>query len=124
MEEHEEATARGGVSMEANTCATPRSRPGRQWPRYGKELMEKIPAIIAALQSGGQVSTIERDFHVSNATVLKVRRDIDAGIFDYLLQKGTADTSENPKSELPEPPKDYHAGNGSYQSGGLGGKEE
>ena len=110
--------------MEANTCAAPRSRPGRQWPRYGKELMEKIPAIIAALQSGGQVSTIERDFHVSNATVLKVRRDIDAGIFDYLLQKGTTDTSDSPKIELPRAAcAGNHAGNGSYQSGGLS-KEE
>jgi len=53
----------------------------------------------------GAVSTIERDFHVSNATVLKVRRDIDAGIFDYLLQKGTADTSESPKIELPSTPR-------------------
>jgi hypothetical protein len=98
-------------------------RPGRVWPRYGKELMEKIPAIIAALQSGGQVSTIERDFHVSNATVLKVRRDIDAEIFDYLLQKGTADTSDSPKIELPRACAGNHAGNGSYQIGGFS-KEE
>jgi len=110
--------------MEANKYAAPKFRPGRQWPRYGKELMEKIPAIIAALQSGGQVSTIERDFHVSNATVLKVRRDIDAGIFDYLLQKGSADTSKSPKIELPQACAGNHAGNGKYQSGGLGGKEE
>jgi hypothetical protein len=64
----------------------PKSRPGRNFPRYKKEVLGKLPAIIVALAIGEQVSTIERDNHVSNATIYRVRRDLDAGVFDSMLR--------------------------------------
>jgi hypothetical protein len=73
----------------------PKSRPGRNFPRYKKETIEKLPEIIAALQSGEQVSTIERDHRVSNATIYRVRRDLKAGVFDYLLKKNTVTDTNN-----------------------------
>jgi hypothetical protein len=83
MEEHEEVNA-GGLSME--TRKVPKSRPGRNFPRYKKEVLGKLPAIIVALAIGDHVSDIERDNHVSNATIYRVRRDLNAGVFDSMLK--------------------------------------
>lgn len=64
----------------------PKSRPGRNFPRYKKEVLGKLPAIIVALAIGEHVSDIERDNHVSNATIYRVRRDLNAGVFDSMLK--------------------------------------
>lgn len=94
----------------------PKSRPGRNFPRYKKETIEKLPEIIAALQSDEHVSTKERDLHVSNATIYRVRRDLKAGVFDYLLKKDAVEDTENPGRGGPCPDRwddlqklSYHA---------------
>ncbi len=75
-------------------CAGPKSRPGRKFRRYKKETMSKVTEIITALKGGEQVSTIERNLHVSNATIYRIRRDLDAGVFDYLFKKNVVENIE------------------------------